>query len=114
MKGMRMNSEFMDIHKKMLAGEYGEPVRQSREIITQLADFWEAPDIIPIQSVHRPGAAAKTARRAGRKYICWAADNGGRFLTSTTLNTGSADLTGVDMGIYPETMRQPLGITESY
>jgi predicted aconitase len=114
MKGMIMNAEFMDIQKRMLAGEYGEPVRQGMEIITQLADFWEAPDIIPIQSVHMPGAAAKTARRAGRKYICWAADNGGRFLTSTTLNTGSADLTGVDLGIYPETMQQQLEITGSY
>ncbi|MEW6671934.1 MAG: aconitase X catalytic domain-containing protein [Thermodesulfobacteriota bacterium] len=106
--------KLLDIHKRMLDGEFGEPVRQSMEIIAQLADFWEAPDIIPVRSVHMPGAAAKTARRAGRKYIRWAADSGGRFCTPTTLNTGSADLTGIDMGIQPGTMAQQLEITDSY
>lgn len=109
-----MNVKITDQQKKMLDGEYGEPVRQGMEIITQLADFWEAPDIIPVRSVHMPGSAAKTARRAGRKYICWAADTGGRFCTPTTLNTGSADLTGIDLGIQPETMQQQLEITGAY
>jgi len=109
-----MNRELTDLQKKMLDGEYGEPVRQGMEIITQLADFWEAPDIIPIRSVHMPGAALKTARRAGRKYVCWAEDAGGCFRTVTTLNTGSADLTGIDMGFQPKTMQQQLELTESY
>ncbi|MDI7258636.1 MAG: aconitase X catalytic domain-containing protein [Thermodesulfobacteriota bacterium] len=103
-----------DLQKRMLDGELGEPVRQGMEIIVELADFWEAPDLIPIQSVHMPGASAKTARRAGRKYVRWVADSGARFVTTTTLNPGAADLTGFDMGISQETINQQMELTESY
>jgi len=98
----------------MLDGESGEPVQQSMEIIVQLADFWEAPDLIPVQSVHMPGASVKTARRAGRKYIRWCADSGAQFVTTATLNPAAADLTGNDIGITRETMNQQLEITDSY
>ena len=98
----------------MLDGKYGEPVRQGMEIIVQLADFWEAPGLIPVRSVHMPGASAKTARRAGRKYVRWCADSGARFVTTTTLNPGAADLTGFDMGISQETLQQQMELTGSY
>jgi predicted aconitase len=103
-----------DQQKRMLDGELGEPVRQSMELNLELAKFWDAPDLIPVQSIHMPGASAKTARRAGRKHIRWAADEGARFVTTTTLNPAAADLTGIDMGVGAETMRQQLEITDSY
>lgn len=109
-----MSLKLTDLQKRMLDGELGEPVRQGMELTVQLAKFWEAPGLIPIQSVHMPGASAKTARRAGRKYISWAADEGGQFVTTTTLNPGAADLTGFEIGITPETMAQQMEITESY
>jgi predicted aconitase len=109
-----MSFKLTDLQKRMLDGEFGEPVRQSMELTVQLAKFWEAPDLIPVQSVHMPGASVKTARRAGRKYIRWTADEGGKFVTTTTLNPGAADLTGFDIGITPETMAQQLEITDSY
>ncbi len=103
-----------DLQKRMLDGELGEAVRQSMEITVQLGDFWEAPELIPVQSVHMPGASAKTAREAGRKYIRWCADSGARFVTTTTLNPGATDLTGIDVGISEETLRQQMEITDSY
>ena len=103
-----------DLQKQMLNGERGEPVRQSMELIVELGKFWDAPALIPVQSVHMPGASAKTARRAGRKHIKLMADEGGQFVTTTTLNPAAADLTGVDMGVGEETMRQQLEITDSY
>lgn len=103
-----------DVQKRMLDGELGEPVRQSMELIVELAKFWEAPELIPVRSVHMPGASAKTARRAGRKYIRWAADEKGEFVTTTTINPAAADLTGIDIGVSPETMKQQLEITDSY
>jgi predicted aconitase len=103
-----------DLHKRMLDGAFGEPVRQGMELTVELAQFWEAPDLIPIKSVHMPGASAKTARRAGRKYIRWAADEGGQFVTTTTLNTGAVDLTGLDLGISPETIAQQMDLTDSF
>ena len=98
----------------MLDGECGEPVRQGMELTVQLADFWDAVDLIPVRSVHMPGASAKTARRAGRKYVRWCADEGGKFLTVTTLNTGAVDLTGVDLGVSRDTMEQQAELTGSY
>lgn len=98
----------------MLDGKMGEPVRQGLELIMELAKFWDAPSLIPVRSVHMPGASAKTARRAGRKHIKWAADGGGKFVTTTTTNPAAADLTGIDMGVSAETMRQQLEITDSY
>jgi predicted aconitase len=109
-----MSLMLTDLQKRMLDGELGEPVRQGMELTVQLAKFWDAPDLIPVRSVHMPGASVKTARRAGRKYIRWVADEGGRFVTTTTLNPGAADLTGFDIGITPETMAQQLEITDSY
>ncbi len=103
-----------DLQKRMLDGEFGEPVRQGMEIIVQVGEFWEAPELIPIRSVHMPGASAKTARRAGRKYIRWCADSGARFVTTTTLNPGATDLTGLDVGISQETLNQQMELTESY
>ena len=103
-----------DLQKQMLNGELGEPVRQSMELIVELGKFWDAPALIPVQSVHMPGASAKTARRAGRKHIKLMADEGGKFVTTTTLNPAAADLTGIDMGVGEETMRQQLEITDSY
>jgi predicted aconitase len=98
----------------MLDGDLGEPVRQSMEMIIQLSNFWEASDLIPIRNIHMPGASTKTARRAGRKYIRWCADAGARFVTTTTLNPGAADLTGIDVGIGQETLTHQMEITESY
>jgi len=98
----------------MLDGEQGEPVRQGMELIVELGKFWDAPYLLPVQSVHMPGASAKTARRAGRKHIKSMADQGGQFVTTTTINPAAADLTGVDLGVGEETMRQQLEITDSY
>ena len=55
-----------DLHKRMLDGESGEPVRQGMELTIELARFWGAEKLIPIRSVHMVGAGVKTARRAGR------------------------------------------------
>ena len=106
--------ELTDLQKRMLDGEQGEPVRQGMEIIVQLADFWEAPGLIPIRGVHMPGASVKTARRAGRKYIRWCADSGAWFVTTTTLNPGATDMTGIDVGVSQTTKDQQVEITESY
>ena len=103
-----------DLQKRMLDGEFGEPVRQGMELIVELARFWDAPGLLPIRSVHMPGASAKTARRAGRKHIKWAADEGGRVLTTTTINPAAADLTGIEMGVGANTMEQQMVITDSY
>jgi predicted aconitase len=103
-----------DVQKRMLDGEFGEPVRQSMEMIVELGTFYEAPELIPVQSVHVVGASAKTARRAGRKYVRWCADLGARVVTTTTLNPGAADLTGFDMGLSQETLDQQMELTESY
>jgi predicted aconitase len=109
-----MGLKLTDLQKRMLDGGRGEPVRQGMELTVQLADFWEASALIPVRSVHMPGASTKTARRAGRKYIRWAADDGGRFVTMTTLNTGAVDLTGLDLGLRPETVAQQMELTDSF
>ncbi len=106
--------ELTDKQKRMLEGEYGEPVKQGMELLVELAKFWDAPGLIPIRSVHMPGASAKTARRAGRKHIKWAADNGGEFVTNTSINPAAIDLTGFDIGVSDETVSQQLEITDSY
>lgn len=102
------------MQKRMLDGELGEPVRQGMETIVELGKFWEAPDIIPVRSVHMAGASVKTARRAGRKHIRWIADEGGKFVVTATLNPAACDLTGLDLGVPAETVEQQREITDSY
>lgn len=103
-----------DEQKRMLDGQSGELVRQSMELIVEIGKFWDAPELIPVRSVHMSGASVKTARRAGKKYICWAAEQKKEFVTTTTINPASADLAGFDMGITPETMKQQLELTDAY
>lgn len=103
-----------DSQKRILDGDLGEPVRQGMELTVELAKFWEASTLIPVRSVHTPGAGAKSARQAGRKYIRWAADRGAKMTTVCTLNPGAADTTGVDIGLSEQTLALQAEITDSY
>ena len=109
-----MTLELSDAQKRMLDGNMGEPVRQGMELTVELAKFWEAPDLIPTRSVHMAGCGVKTARRAGRKYVRWVADEGAQMVTVCTLNPSAVDQTDLDIGLSQETLRHQLEITDSY
>ncbi|MEW6671931.1 MAG: aconitase X catalytic domain-containing protein [Thermodesulfobacteriota bacterium] len=103
-----------DLHKRMLDGGLGEPVRQGMELTVELAKFWGADTLIPVRSVHVVGAGVKTARRAGMKYIRWVADQEAKLRTLCTLNPSATDQTGIDIGLTPETVSQQEEITSSF
>lgn len=103
-----------DSHKRMLNGEFGEPVRQGMELTVELAKFWGAGELIPVRSVHMVGAGVKTARRAGRKYLRWVAEEGAKVVTTCTLNPSAVDQTGIDTGVSQETVEQQGEITGSF
>jgi predicted aconitase len=111
---VNMPLELSDAQKQMLDGNMGEPVRQGMELTVELAKFWEAPDLIPVRSVHVVGAGVKTARRAGRKYVRWVADEGAQMVTICTLNPSATDQTGIDIGVSQETLQFQREITDSY
>jgi predicted aconitase len=60
------------------------------------------------------GAGVKTARRAGRKYIRWVADQGAKLAAICTLNPSATDQTGIDIGLSAETIEHQAEITESF
>jgi predicted aconitase len=104
-----------DYQKGLLDGERGESVSGSMLILREIGDFWGAEELIRVRCVHMPGSSTKTARRAGRKYIKSVADEGCKFVTTTTLNPAADDLTGqFDIWVTEDTFKQQKEITESY
>lgn len=103
-----------DDQKRMLDGEKGEAVRQSMELIVELGKIYDAEGLLPIRSVHMSGASVKTTKKAGRDYICWVADEGNKFVTTTTVNPASDALVGYQMGVAPITMQHQKDISAAY
>lgn len=106
--------QLTDREMRMLDGGSGEAVRQSMELIVELGKIYGADNLLPIRSVHMSGASVKTARKAGHDYICWVADEGNKFVTTTTVNPASDALVGFRMGINEATMVQQREISEAY
>lgn len=98
----------------ILNGEKGEVLRQSMELIVEVGKVYEAERLLPIRSVHMSGASVKTTKKAGRDYICWVAEEGGKFVTTTTVNPASDALTGFQMGVSEQTMQNQIDISEAY
>ncbi len=103
-----------DEEKRLLDGEKGEAVRQSMELVVEMGKIYDADRLLPIRSVHMSGASVKTTKKAGRDYICWVADEGNKFVTTTTVNPASDALVGFQMGIFPQTMQYQQDISNAY
>ncbi|HYF82424.1 MAG TPA: aconitase X catalytic domain-containing protein [Clostridia bacterium] len=84
---MRLTNE----EERMLEGKYGYPVQKAMEILVKLGEIYNAEEMLPISSVHMPGASAVVAGEAATKFVEMMAEKGGKFRVFTTLNTAAID-----------------------
>ena len=80
-----------DDEKGMLNGRDGPAVRKSMEILVALGDIYDAECMIPISSVHMPGASIVATGEAGLHFVEEMAADGRRFSAFTTLNPCAID-----------------------
>ncbi len=85
---MQLTIEEEDI----LAGKRGPVLRKAMEILYRLGEIYGADRMVPVNSVHMPGASTVVAGEAGTRYVEDTAANGGTFAAYTTLNPAATDL----------------------
>ena len=76
--------QLSDQEKRMLAGEEGEAVRLSMQILTRLGDVYGARRLVPIRNVH--AACVYPHMSVAVEMLEKFAALGGRFRTLTTAN----------------------------
>jgi predicted aconitase len=80
-----------DKQKRMLAGEYGEPVRIAMEMLNALGEVYGAEKMIPVRKAHCAGLSLKSHGIAGME---WAEDmvrKGAKVVIPTTMNVIGVD-----------------------
>jgi len=77
--------------ERMLAGEFGNAVKKSMEILTALGNIYGAEKLIPVSSVQIAGVSYHNLGDAGLEYLDQLAKDG-RVRVITTLNPAGMDL----------------------
>ncbi|MDR3062755.1 MAG: aconitase X catalytic domain-containing protein [Methanobrevibacter sp.] len=102
--------------EKMYAGEYGETIKKSMEILTALGDIYEASKLVDITSAQVSGVSYKTIGEAGLKYLEDLSKNESiETNVPSTLNPAGIDLDRWREYGFPEDFsKKQLKIIESY
>lgn len=77
--------------KRMLNGEYGEPLRFAMEMLSTLGEINDAEKMIPVKYAHVAGLSFKTHGIAGMKWAEELADQGAKVVIPTTYNVSAVD-----------------------
>lgn len=104
-----------DQEQRMLNGEYGPSVQKAMQVQVQLGEIYGAEYMIPIKSVHMPGASIVVAGDGALKFIEKISENDTKFPAYTTLNTGAVDFDiPEDLGFDPEAVKCQKHLTCAY
>ena len=77
--------------QRILNGEQGEVLRQFMELLVSMGECYDAPRLIPVNSVHITSVSLATLREGGRQLIKKIADSGARVKAVTTCNPLATD-----------------------
>jgi predicted aconitase len=96
----------------LLAGQKGETLRKSMEILVALGEIYGADRLIPIRSVQVAGVSFKNVGQAGLE---WISDLKGRAVVPSILNPAGMDLQRWrEMRIDPDFAKDQEKVVESY
>ncbi len=76
----------------MLAGEYGEGVAKSLELLVALGDVFGAEKLVPVEGAHVSGVSYKNLGDAGLEWLEDQAKMGARVKVRATLNPAGMDM----------------------
>ena len=76
----------------MLAGEYGEGVAKSLELLVALGEVFSAEKLVPVESAHVSGVSYKNLGDAGLEWLEDQAKLGARVKVRATLNPAGMDM----------------------
>lgn len=100
--------------QKMLDGEYGKSKQKSMQILKSLGEIYGAEKMIPIKSVHMPGASIVVAGEAATSFVEQMGENT-EFAAFTTLNTGAMDMDiPTELHFSEETIKRQHRLTDAY
>jgi predicted aconitase len=85
-----------DEEKGMLQGDRGEAVRRCLEMQVAVGDFFDAEDMVPVQSAHVM-CTSDALGDAGVAFLEELAEGSGRFQVPTTTNPGSVEFDHVEL-----------------
>ncbi|MFC1964229.1 aconitase X [Chloroflexota bacterium] len=77
--------------QQILNGESGELLQKFMHVLVGTGECFDAPYLIPVNSVHVPSLAVGTLGEAGRKLLANMVDAGLRCKTNTTVNPSGTD-----------------------
>lgn len=83
--------------REMLEGDHGWPKRIALEMLVAVGRVYDAPDLIPVRSVHL-GVSGKSLGQPGMELLESLASRGGRFVVPTSLNVLSVSRTDCASG----------------
>jgi hypothetical protein len=78
--------------ERMLAGEYGEGVAKSLELLVALGDVFGAEKLVPVEGAHVSGVSYKNLGDAGLEWLEDQAKMGARVKVRATLNPAGMDM----------------------
>ncbi|HHW43453.1 MAG TPA: DUF521 domain-containing protein [Desulfotomaculum sp.] len=102
-----------DEEKRMLEGEFGEPVQKAMEMLVAIGDIYGAEKMIPVKSAHIAGLSLKTHGTAGMEWAEEMARNGAKVKVPTTLNVIGLDRSR-DLGLPVDWCANQLRIERAY
>lgn len=101
--------------QKMLDGAYGKSKQKSMQILTKLGEIYGAEYMIPISSVHMPGASIVVAGEAATSFVESMSEDDTQFAAFTTLNTGAMDMDQpLELGFSEETIKEQTRLSNAY
>lgn len=102
-----------DDEKRMLNGDYGQPVKTAMEILVAIGEINSAEKMIPIKSAHVAGLSLKSHGIAGMEWAEDMAKSGARVTVPTTLNVIGVDRSR-NLGLPEEWNAHQLRIENAY
>lgn len=101
--------------RDMLSGRQGPAVQKAMEIIAALGRIYEAPDLVPVESVQVAGVSYKNLGDAGLHFLQEWASQGARVRVPAILNPAGADLRRWQvLGIPEEFVRKQKAVIDAY
>lgn len=106
--------QLTDDEKKTLNGERGDVLQRFMELLVGIGKAFDAPQLIPINSVHITSVSLATLREGGRHLIEDIADSGARFTVFTTVNPVALDCSQWrDLGVPEEEASKQFSVIDA-
>ncbi len=80
-----------DEEKRMLGGEFGQPVKMAMDIVVAIGEIYGAEKLIPVKTAHIAGLSLKSHGIAGMEWVEDIAKSGAKVRVPTTLNVIGVD-----------------------